>query len=40
MLDAESYYTMRRPRFLRTLMKLFMLGMIAVGAVECLRFYF
>ena len=24
MLDAESYYAMRRPHFLRTLVKLFM----------------
>ncbi len=40
MLDAESYYTMKRPRLLRTLVKLVMVGMIIAGAVECVKFYF
>lgn len=40
MLDAESYYSMPRPRFLCTLAKWLMAGMIVVGAVECLKFYF
>ncbi len=40
MLDAESYYTMKRPRFLGALVKLLMVGMIIAGAIECLKFYF
>lgn len=40
MLDAESYYSMKRPRFFRGLFKwLLILGIIG-GAINVVKFYF